>query len=307
MHLLLRVFVASTVFRLTVGDDVMPPPFVRVLEYTEGSSLQSGSDVVIAQSLLIRSPAVESLDADGYFGEASASAVSSFQAASSLSATGVFDSPTASALLECCERDNYVDEGKPASFYGKLYKIIVPVKSNRSLETSATLLDKDNNVIRNFTVRTHGNRGDGTSSDWPDYGDGDVGLNELTSNGNTPTGLSTIDLNSPEPEDSEKYYGPYPINRVVDGLEGNMGLLLSTDSEAAIRSGILVHTGEWPDWDSSEAMPNSDGCLHGHPEDVEGVWNSLVDLGVEVHENPFSSIDYPYETQGIISVFLESE
>ena len=33
---------------------------------------------------------------------------------------------------------------------------------------------------------------------WPDFGDGDYGLNELSSNGNTPTGLATIDLNSPE-------------------------------------------------------------------------------------------------------------
>ena len=65
-----------------------------------------------------------------------------------------------------------------------------------------------------------------------------------------------MDLNSPEPASSEAFYGPYPVNRVVAGLRGNMGLLLSTNASEAIRSGILLHTGEWANatdgaWDPS--------------------------------------------------------
>ena len=36
-----------------------------------------------------------------------------------------------------------------------------------------------------------------------------------------------VDLNSPEPTDYEAEYGPYPINRVVEGVAGNAGLVLS--------------------------------------------------------------------------------
>jgi hypothetical protein len=137
---------------------------------------------------------------------------------------------------------------------------------------------------------------------WPDFGDGDFGLNELTSNGNTPTGLATVDLNSPEPDDVVDEYGPYPINRVVQGLEGNAGLLLSS-----IRSGILLHTGNWNGWVSGDPMPNSDGCLHAWPEDVDALWQDLVKLGVNVNPNPCTSKDYPYETQGLISVYLDDQ
>lgn len=201
----------------------------------------------------------------------------------------------------------------------------------------ATLLDKDNTVVRSFRVRTHGHRDDGSAAPWPDFGDGDDGLNELTSNGNTPTGLATVDLNSPEPADSEPEYGPYPVNRVLVGLKGNAALLLD-DGNTSLRSGILMHTGEWPGWDASQPMPNSDGCLHGHPEDIEGLWEDLVALGVEVRPNPSSSKvraeqarervpggrsshtllssvplaaslapvqNYPYEPQGLISVFID--
>ena len=54
-------------------------------------------------------------------------------------------------------------------------------------------------------------------------------------------------------------------------------------------------------------MPNSDGCVHGHPTDIEAVVNDLLSLGVVVNENPFSSTNYPYATQGIISVYIDDE
>jgi hypothetical protein len=38
-------------------------------------------------------------------------------------------------------------------------------------------------------------------------------------------------------------FGPYPVNRFVQGLEGNMKVVISD-----IRDGILQHTGEWPNW-----------------------------------------------------------
>ena len=53
---------------------------------------------------------------------------------------------------------------------------------------------------------------------------GCVGLNMFSSDGNTPTGLAEIDLNSPE--DESKLYGPFPVNRFVRGLRGNAEFLL---------------------------------------------------------------------------------
>lgn len=67
--------------------------------------------------------------------DCSEAAVTLFQNGSSLPTTGVFDSATAAALLACCSADGYVDAGVPASAYGKLYKIVVPLAStNRSIE-----------------------------------------------------------------------------------------------------------------------------------------------------------------------------
>ena len=53
-------------------------------------------------------------------------------------------------------------------------------------------------------------------------------------------------------------------------------------------------------------MPNSDGCLHAHPDDVNRIWQSLIEIGVDVRPNPYSSSDYPYEPQGLLSVYLVS-
>ena len=48
----------------------------------------------------------------------------------------------------------------------------------------------------------------------------------------------------------------------------------------------------------------SDGCIHAHPDDVAQIWQSLLGLGVDVRENPYSSADYPYDPQGLLSVYL---
>jgi hypothetical protein len=40
----------------------------------------------------------------------------------------------------------------------------------RSIETFATLFDKDNNKVMTFKTRQHGHRADGTNPGWPDFG-----------------------------------------------------------------------------------------------------------------------------------------
>ena len=70
-----------------------------------------------------------------------------------------------------------------------------------------------------------------------------------------------------------------------------------------IRDGILIHTGNWSTataaWDSSMSMPNSAGCIHAHPEDVERIYRALVSQGVVIRDNPFSGKNYPYQPQGV--------
>jgi hypothetical protein len=182
---------------------------------------------------------------------------------------------------------------------GYLYKIVIPVYNNRSIETTSTLYDKDNNVVLTFTTRAHGHRNDGSSAAWPDFGDGDIGLSQFASSGATVTGLIAIDLNTPEP--NSQLYGPWPVNRFVRGIDGNAKLLLPH-----IRDGILIHTGNWTTdngkWHPSMSMPNSAGCVHAHPLDIERIYNALTKLGVVANDNPFSGANYPYEPQGIAIV-----
>jgi len=276
----------------------MPLPFTRELKVT--SPMMSGNDVIIAQNLLKRDDAVDSmLSCDGVYGSQSAAATSAFQRAHSLKETGVFDANTANLVLQLHSADGYKDSGFTAASMGYLYKLHVPVHSNRSIETTATLFDASNNIIMTFRVRTHGHRDDGSSAPWPDFGNGDVGLNEFTSSGATITGLIEVDLNSPEPDPD--LYGPWPINRFVKGLDGNSAFL-----QPNIRDGILLHTGDWStsskQWDSSMDMPNSSGCIHGHPEDVERIYKELVNLGVKVNDNTYGGKNYPYKPQGIAVV-----
>jgi len=145
---------------------------------------------------------------------------------------GDFDPESARALLGSVSDDRWVDNGFTARSRGYKYKISIPVHHNRSFETDAKLFNADNQLLLTFRVRTHGYDMDGNGEridgiPWPDFNDeiacnssnaGCVGANQFTSNGMTPTGLSEIDLNSPEPD--PQLYGPYPVNRVVKGLEG---------------------------------------------------------------------------------------
>lgn len=296
----------------------MPLPFTRELYLT--APPLTGNDVLIACHLLIRDSNVmstrpnfqcdETYDVDddsaftsfNDFYEIKTSS-SSFLDSSYNKVSDVlvsFNNNTANLLLSLHSSDSITDFQTPTpQTLGYLYKLYVPMHQNRSIETFATLYNSNNTPLYTFKVRTHGMRSDGTSAAWPDFGatPGDFGLNMFSSNGNTPSGIVELDLNTPEPNSDE--YGPYPVNRVVRGLEGNAAFLLPN-----IRDGVLLHTGNWstPEngiWSNTKDMPNSSGCIHAHPDSVKRVYELLVNLGVQIRENTFSGKNYPYKPQGI--------
>lgn len=299
MLLLIRLCILQVLYILTSASS-MPLPFTRQLSVT--NPYMNGNDVIIVQNLLIRDDAVDSqLTCDGVYGYDTETATKNFQRAHQLKVSGVLDSATAQLLLDLHSNDKIKDTGFTAASMGYLYKLYIPVYNNRSIETYATLYDGNNKELLTFRVRTHGHRDDGTASTWPDFGStpGDIGCNEFTSSCATVTGLIEVDLNSPEPDPN--LYGPYPVNRFVRGLDGNSKFL-----QPNIRDGILLHTGNWStaeqSWDNSKDMPNSSGCIHAHPNDVEKIYKLLLSLGVVVNNNTFSGKNYPYKPQGIAVV-----
>jgi hypothetical protein len=278
----------------------MPPPFYRVLS-VQNPPLQ-GTDVYILQNLIVRSPFVSNFtEVSSVYDEETSEAVREFQIGNEIkgSELGVFDSLTANELLSLHSCDNYSDDGTPASQVGKgyLYKVYIQTFYNRSVETNAILFDANNTMLHKFRVRLHGYDTLTAPPYWPEWSN-TPGLNQFSPNGDTPTGLMEFDLNSPEP--NATLYGPYPINRVINGMKGNGAFLMTPTN--SVRNGILMHTGEWPGWNPSMKMPNSEGCIHGHPEDIEDVWQILIGLGVQVRPNPYGQQPYPYPAQGIISI-----
>ena len=216
LMLSLRFFVAFVVALSVFAD--MPAPFYRELYLAD--PVLTGNDITILQTLLNREKAVGGvLTVNGKFDVETEAASKAFQDANSLKSTGVIDSSSASLLLTLYEADGYKDSGFTAASMGYLYKFHIPVHTNRSIETYATLYDKDNNKLLTFRARTHGYRDDDTSPVWPDFGTGDVGVNQFVDDGNTVTGLIEMDLNTPEPNPT--VYGPWPVNRFVRGLDGN--------------------------------------------------------------------------------------
>lgn len=146
--------------------------------------VMTGNDVLIAQTLLQRDDAVDkNFVASGSYAQDSATATAAFQTAHNLPSTGVLDEVSAQTLLDLHSDDEYSDSGFTAASMGYLYKIHIPVHTNRSVETYSTLFDKDNNVMLKFKSRTHGHRADGTDEPWPDYGNGDIGLTQFASSG----------------------------------------------------------------------------------------------------------------------------
>jgi hypothetical protein len=263
------------------AQTTMPCPFYRPLTLQQPPL--NGNDVYIMQNLMLR--AIASTPISSVYDAKTQAAVSQFQAAHKLTASGTFDEATATALLSGYSNDGYTDDGHIPD--GVMYKVHIEVHSNRSIETQATLYAGNGTVLHVFTARTEGQ---------PDNTTG-LPMNQFCGSGSTPTGLMTFDLNSPE--DDPVSYGPYPVNRAVQGLKGNAAIVISD-----IRDGILMHTGEWANWNPSMPMPNSHGCVHAHPTDIYDVWQILVSMGVEVHNNTFGKLPYPYKTQVIIDLVL---
>jgi peptidoglycan hydrolase-like protein with peptidoglycan-binding domain len=289
-------FLAAAAVAAT-AEQTAPYPFERTLKLT--SPMMSGNDVRILQALVARPasgvPAAD-LKQDAIFGPDTAKAVAAFREARSMG-SGDFDATAAAALVDCCLLDGYQDDGLPASARGKLYKVHVPVHRNRSIETWGTLYDADNVALLRFRAHTRGQ--------YP--------RNELTSNGNTPTGLMEFDLQTPE-EDPQTY-GPYNVNRVVSAVardgepQTNAEIVLGVGKPASsIRSGILLHTGNFSSWSGYEGwhvpleMPDSHGCIHSYWENISSIADTLRQLGVEARPNTNGAMPYPYEPQGLLSV-----
>jgi len=267
---------------------VTQQPFYRTFNLSS-----SGSDIKVLQLLLPRSQFVtSSLSMSGHFDLPTFAALVAFQKGNSArlpgSLPGAFDPPTAALLLALHSADGFVDRGVIPPGY--LYKMHIAVRSNRSCETLGTLYAANGTVLHQFIVRTHGQNWNDTDS---------TPQNQFTGDGATPTGLFTFDLESPAPDPVS--YGPYNINRAVSGLEGNALILWPT----MVRSGILMHTGEWSGWTPSMPMPNSHGCIHGHPTDIDYVQQVLISIGVAVRNNTFGQYPYPYKPQGLLAIELD--
>lgn len=265
----------------------MPRPFFRQLELQ--TPLLTGRDVIILQNLLQRHPKTKGIIVTSKYDIQTAEMVQIFQADVEVPSTGVFCKQTAAKVLDLLLYDGFKDDHKvPAGYKFKLY---VPVHKDRTKETMAILLDAHAEPVYTFKVRAHGaTNKDGTA------------VNQFTRNGNTPTGLATFDLNSKEP--NPKSFGPYPVVRVVKGLQGNSAIGYENDTLLSnYRSGILLHTGDWPNWNPSKPMPNSLGCIHCSPQDMKTIVDFLVNkLGVIVNKNPFGKLPYPYQPQGLIAI-----
>src|SRR3989338_10306877 len=120
---LIAAFLALLVCVCAHENANMPLPFKRVL-----SVGANGTDVTIAQNLLLRSPFVTQTKPDGIYSEKTKQSVIQFQKGNKLSQTGTLDVATATTLLKLHFYDGYKDDGKiPA---GYLYKVFVPVYKN---------------------------------------------------------------------------------------------------------------------------------------------------------------------------------
>jgi len=288
---------------LVLSSSLLPLPFIRPLVLNPVNPV-CGHDVAIAQNLLIRSIYVSiNITLNGCFDLYSSQAVTEFQQGNNLNVPvlGLFDLEfTAPLLISLHLYDKYSDDGLfPENI---LYKVHVQVYEDRTIETIAQLSialtpQLKPSLFYYYIVRTQG-----VITNNPIQR-----LNQLTSDGETPTGLVTFDLNSPESDPVS--FGPYPINRAVFGLKGNAAIhyINNTDNTynpflSAIRSGILQHTGEWPNWNPSMPMPNSHGCIHAHPQAINTIYKLLNMSGVIMHKNPDGIWPYPYKTQGLLSV-----
>lgn len=283
----------------TLLEDDVPYPFLREFAYNSQTYVE-GKDVFILQHLLNRWDQKPNIAITGKYDSKTSTAVKNYKAARGITpADAKFDKATATQVVADFLLDNYKDNGIKAADLGLKFKVYIPVYQNRSIETTATLFDANNNVLHKFRARTRAHTVYGDEP-WPAFDDATSGLNELTGWGQTPSGLHLIDINTPEPESVKHLYGKWNVLRSVRGLEGNAEIAIPY-----IRNGILMHTGEWAehsDWTPEKNMPNSSGCVHIHPADQEIVTKHLTAMGLPAHVNPFGQLPYPYPVQGLLSV-----
>lgn len=278
-------------------DPTIPFPFQRNLEYSPSDPM-SGKDVYILQHLLNRWSRKPNLPISQVYDLSTAKAMASWKVSKGMKNNTSFDTDTAFALLKDFQYDNYKDAGIKPIDMGLKFRVYIPVYRNRSIETTATLFDENNNILHKWIARTRAHTIFGEEP-WPTWDSETFGLNEFTGWGFTPSGLTLMDLNTPEPASVEDLYGKWNVLRAVRGIEGNAAITMPY-----IRNGILMHTGNWHKhgWTVDKPMPNSSGCIHVHPEDQATVTSILATIGVIANENPFGTLPYPYAPQGLLSV-----
>jgi hypothetical protein len=167
----------------------VPFPFTRVLSLGD-----TGNDVWVLQGLLRRSTL--DLELTGKFDRPTAEALVNFQTAHHMPGTGTLEAEDARRVLFELSHDSWVDPMLPSDGSWQ-YKIAVTITPNRALESRGLLLDGKNTILHSFPVRLHGHSIPATKEDWPAFDSESVGVNQFTSNGNTPTGLGWLDFNTP--------------------------------------------------------------------------------------------------------------
>lgn len=290
-----RANAAATLLLGATAAAPMPAPFTRVLALAD--PCMNGTDVGLVQLLVARAAPLPP-HARWCYDAPTAAGVAAFQAAHALPPSGALDAPTAALALTVLGPDRWRDNDTAPAALGYKYKVRVDVHANRSVEGTATLFAGNGSALFSWRARAHGADVAGTDPPWPSFSDCCDGATQFGRNGNTPSGLMSFDLNSPEDDATE--FGPFPVNRAVQGLEGNAAFSLPL-----LRDGILMHTGDWANhsaWRPGDDMPNSLGCIHAWPEAVERVWRALVALGVAVRPNTGGARPYPYEPQGLLAV-----
>jgi Putative peptidoglycan binding domain len=296
---------------ISIHCQFLPEPFIRVLKPSK-FPYPNGTDVYILQNLLkIR----YNIAITSAYDDQTVQFLNQFKSSIGLPADSIFDEATATAILLPPKLgglgyDGYKDDGQAPSVLGYMYKLHVKFYWNRSIETIADFISTNGTILKSYPVRGKGHEVGNFPQNFPYWNSSGIGLNEFSSDGATPTGLAEFDLNSPESDPIA--FGPFPVNRVVRGLKGNVAWTVTNVASTTIRDGILHHTGQWfqyiypgtgKNWTPGDLMPNSLGCLHAYPENIYFVWQTLVnDLNVQVRPNTNGALPYPYKPQGLISV-----
>jgi hypothetical protein len=293
----IAVFAAHVAARAPWGD--IPYPFTRDLEYNAKAPM-TGKDVYALQALLNRWAKSPGIQLNSVYDQTTAMTLRLWkESVTKAPADDKFDiAATAYDLLDAFFYDKYKDRALKAADLGLKFRVHIPVHKDRSIETMATLYDANNNVLHRYPARTRAHTVIG-EEEWPSWDSDGAGLIDLSSNGFTPSGLTLIDLNTPEPAEYEDLYGKWNVLRAVRGLEGNANIEIPK-----LRNGILQHTGNWAKhgWMEDTPMPNSAGCIHVHPKDQETVTQLLASIGVIANKNPLGLLPYPFKPQGLLSI-----